>query len=95
MLDLRLNKVRWETNVKNGVCCVEFDRKDIEANKLLVTTLEAKMHIFDLRTQHPTLGFSSMTQPAHDSTVWTGRHLPQNRDIWMTTGGNGSLNLWK
>jgi hypothetical protein len=34
MYDLRTNLVRWETNVRNGVCSIEFDRKDIEMNKL-------------------------------------------------------------
>jgi len=32
---------------------------------------------------------------AHKSTVWLVRHLPQNRDMFMTLGGGGSLNLWK
>lgn len=32
---------------------------------------------------------------AHKSTVWLGRHLPQNRDLFMTTGGNGGLNIYK
>jgi len=32
---------------------------------------------------------------AHKSTVWLARHLPQNRDVFMTLGGSGSLNLWK
>ncbi len=27
--------------------------------------------------------------------VWVCRHLPQNRDIFMTGGGNGSVNLYK
>ena len=36
MFDLRMNKVRWETNVKNGVCALSFDRKDIEMNKFAV-----------------------------------------------------------
>lgn len=66
MLDLRTNKIRWEDNVKSGVCalllsivlmllltvvcCVvlsqivglEFDRKDIQMNKLVCTTLESR-----------------------------------------------------
>eukprot|EP00965_Chrysotila_dentata_P228713 6196764-Pleurochrysis_carterae.AAC.1 len=25
--------MRWETNVSNGVCGLEFDRKDIQTNK--------------------------------------------------------------
>ncbi|VDD76356.1 unnamed protein product [Mesocestoides corti] len=95
LFDLRAMRVRWEKNVKNGVCSIEFDRKDIEMNKLVVTTLESKIHVFDMRTQHPERGFASLTEKAHDSTVWQVRHLPQQRDIFITTGGNGSLNLWK
>lgn len=48
-----------------------------------------------MRTQHPTEGFACLTEKAHKSTVWTGRHLPQNRDIFMTGGGNGGFNLYK
>jgi hypothetical protein len=29
--------MRWETNVGNGVIGLDFDRKDIEMNKLVVT----------------------------------------------------------
>lgn len=32
---------------------------------------------------------------AHKSTVWLGRHLPQNRDLFLTTGGNGGLNIYR
>ncbi|XP_076025404.1 dynein axonemal assembly factor 10-like [Genypterus blacodes] len=95
LFDLRNMSVRWETNIKNGVCCVEFDRKDIGMNKLMATSLEGKFHIFDMRTQHPTKGFASVSAKAHKSTIWQVRHLPQNREIFMTAGGAGSLHLWK
>ncbi|KAM7541185.1 hypothetical protein Aperf_G00000025963 [Anoplocephala perfoliata] len=95
LFDLRAMRVRWETNLHNGVCSLEFDRKDINMNKLVATTLESRIHVFDMRTQHPQRGFASLTEKAHDSTVWQVRHLPQQRDIFMTTGGNGSLCLWK
>jgi WD40 repeat protein len=95
LFDLRAMGLRWETNVKNGVCNLEFDRKDIEMNKLVATCLESKFHVFDTRTQHPTKGFASVSEKAHKSTVWLVRHLPQNRDVFMTLGGGGSLNLWK
>ena len=58
LFDLRTNTMRWETNVNNGVTSVEFDRKDIEMNKLAVTTLESKFRIFDMRTQHAEEGAS-------------------------------------
>jgi WD40 repeat protein len=95
ILDLVAGKIRFETNVSNGVCGIEFDRKDIEMNKLVLTTLESRYRLYDMRTQHPVHGFSFLSQEAHQSTVWAARHLPQNRDVFMTCGGNGSLELWK
>ncbi|XP_066849500.1 dynein axonemal assembly factor 10 [Anser cygnoides] len=95
LFDLKTMSLRWETNIKNGVCSVEFDRKDVNMNKLVATSLEGKFHVFDMRTQHPTKGFASVSEKAHKSTIWQVRHLPQNRDIFMTSGGAGSLHLWK
>ncbi|KAF1777619.1 WD40-repeat-containing domain [Phytophthora cactorum] len=81
MFDLRTNSLRWETNCQNGVV------------NLLVTTLESKFRVYDLRTFHPEQGFSCMTEKAHKSTIWQGRFLPQNRDLFMTGGGNGGFNF--
>ncbi len=64
-------------------------------NTLLVAGLEAKMTVFDMRTHNAKTGFASVTQTAHKSTVWCGAHLPQNRDVFATTGGNGSIYLWQ
>ena len=36
LFDLRTNSMRYETNVSNGVTNIEFDRKDIEMNKMAV-----------------------------------------------------------
>ena len=74
---------------------MQFDRKDIDMNKMVATTLEGRLHVFDMRTQHPTKGFASICEKAHASTVWSVKHLPSNRDVFMTTGGTGSLNLWQ
>jgi len=96
LFDLHQSKVYWEKNLKNGICCVDFDRKDIAMNKLLVTTLESKFHVFDCRTLHPKKGLAGVSEKSHNSTtVWAGKHLPQNRDIFMTTGGDGGMCLWK
>jgi WD repeat-containing protein 92 len=95
LFDLRTQTMRWETNVGNGVVNVDFDRRDIEMNKMVVTMLESKFRLFDLRTQHPVEGFASVTERCHKSTVWLARHLPQNRDVWMTTGGNGGVNIYR
>ena len=95
LFDLRTNTMRWETNCKNGVTSVQFDRPDIAMNKIVVTTLESKFRCYDLRTQHPKDGFASLSERAHRSTVWISRHLPQNRDLFMTGGGNGGFNIYK
>ncbi len=47
------SQVRWEANVRNGVCGLSFDRRDIAMNKFVVCCLEAQFHVFDARTQHP------------------------------------------
>lgn len=39
--------------MRNGVCGLQFDRKDISMNKFAVCCLEAQFHVFDARTQHP------------------------------------------
>eukprot|EP00041_Stephanoeca_diplocostata_P008006 m.114948 g.114948 ORF g.114948 m.114948 type:complete len:359 (-) comp17130_c0_seq2:395-1471(-) len=95
MFDLRTMSLRWETHLPNGVCALQFDRKDISMNKLLACGLESKFTVFDLRTQHKEKGFASVVTKAHKSTIWCGAHLPQNRDVFATTGGNGSIHLWK
>ena len=95
LFDLRTNTMRWEANVANGVCGIQFDRRDIEMNKLVITTLESKFRVYDMRTEHPTEKFAHLTEKAHKSTVWGVRHMPQNRDLFMTTGGNGGLNVYK
>ncbi|KAL1140366.1 hypothetical protein AAG570_000298 [Ranatra chinensis] len=95
MFDLKNLSVRWETNIKNGVCSIEFDRKDIDMNKMVATSLESKFYVYDLRTQHSKKGFASLSEKAHKSTIWTVRHAPQNRDLFVTCGGNGSICLWK
>ena len=53
IFDLKQNQLLWETNLKNGVCGLEFDRKDIIMNKLVATCLEGKFSVFDLRTLSP------------------------------------------
>jgi WD40 repeat protein len=43
LFDLRANAMRYETNVANGVTCIEFDRKDIEMNKMAVSHLTLRL----------------------------------------------------
>lgn len=60
LFDLRKNELLMDENLKNGVCGLDFDRKDIKMNKLIATTLEGKIHVYDMRTNHPVIGFASL-----------------------------------
>ncbi|KAJ8962605.1 hypothetical protein NQ318_000998 [Aromia moschata] len=93
LFDLKTMRVKWSKCVKNGVVGLQFDRKNIPMNKLVATTLESKIYCFDVRTQHPKKGFAQVTEKAHNSTVWSAKHLPQNREIFMTMGGSGNAML--
>ena len=95
LFDLRMGRMVWEENVGNGVTSVQFDRKDIEMNKLCCTTLEGNFRIFDLRTYHSEKGYAMLKERAHKSTVWCAAHMPQNRELFATTGGNGGINLYR
>jgi WD40 repeat protein len=94
LFDLRTQKMVQEFNVGNGVCDVEFDRPDIEMNKLVCSTLEGRIRAYDLRTLHPKLGYAYVEERVSSGTVWSGRTLPQNRDVFMC-GGAGELTLCK
>lgn len=85
----------WDTNLKNGVCGIEFDRKDIIMNKLGAATLEGKFTLFDLRIFNAAQGYANLTESAQKATLWGIKHVPQNRDLFVTLGGNGALNLYK
>merc|ERR1711976_8367 len=95
LFDLKQNSLIWDTNLKNGVCGLEFDRKDIKMNKLAVTTLEGKIHCYDLRTYHIEAGYAGCVENSGKATIWGARHLPQNRDLYAIMGGDGMMSLFK
>jgi WD40 repeat protein len=96
MFDLRRMGLHWETQLPNGVCGLSFDRKDINMNKLLATCLEGRIHMWDLRTLHSKQGFSGLSHKVEKGqTIWGGKFLPQNREVFLTQGGSGSLGLYK
>lgn len=95
MFDLRTMTLRWDTNVRNGICHLQFDRKDIRMNKLGVSTLESNLVVYDLRTYNPTEGFAGRKEKVTKSTLWGCHFLPQNREVFASCGGNGSITLFK
>ena len=42
-----------------------------------------------------TSGYAHVTDKSHGCTVWSGCHLPQNRDLFAGAYGNGHLKLFK
>lgn len=48
------------------------------------------------RTSCARQGFASTTEGVEKgATLWCVAHLPQNRDVWALTGGDGSLSLFR
>ncbi|KAF8282260.1 hypothetical protein TcBrA4_0086730 [Trypanosoma cruzi] len=86
LFDLRIQKMLHEFNVNNGVCDLEFDRPDINMNKLIVSSLEGRVRVYDMRTLHPNLGYAYVEERVSNGTVWCTRALPQNREVFMSGG---------
>ena len=47
--DLRMDKLLYGQNFKYGICSIEFDKKNIPINKMVATTLDSKIYLFDLK----------------------------------------------
>jgi len=95
LFDLRTNCLIWDTNLNNGICGLQFDRKDTIMNKLVSSTLEGRFYVFDMRTFNAEEGYACLNEKPHAATNWGVKHTPQNRDLFVVLGGNGSLNLYK
>eukprot|EP01064_Diplonema_japonicum_P013631 TRINITY_DN21175_c0_g1_i1.p1 TRINITY_DN21175_c0_g1~~TRINITY_DN21175_c0_g1_i1.p1 ORF type:complete len:375 (+),score=87.74 TRINITY_DN21175_c0_g1_i1:47-1126(+) len=92
LFDLRMMKMNAEFNTSNGVCGLAFDRADIEMNKLIISSLEGRIRVYNLRTHHKTLGYSYVEQRVGTGTIWTTKPLPSNREVFMACGA-GELSL--
>ena len=64
-------------------------------NKLIATTLEGKVHLYDMRTHHVELGYTGLVEAIGKNTIWGVKHLPQNRDIFGIMGGDGNMTVYK
>lgn len=92
LFDLRKMELLWETNLKHGISCLEFDAKDPLGDRLVATTSNSKICVCHVS---PSDKSSRAVESGHRSTVWCATHLPQNPAIFMTSGGDGNLNLWQ
>ena len=95
--DLRMDKLLYGENFKNGICSIEFDKKNIPINKMAITTLDSKIYLFNLKNieENNNLENQKLIDEVANTTIWGTKFLPQKRDIFISMGGNGSLNLYK
>ena len=95
--DLRMDKLIYGQNFKSGICSIEFDKKNIPINKMVATTLDSKIYIFDLKNleKNNNMNCNKLFDEINNTTVWGTKFMPQKRDIFVSMGGNGSLNLYK
>jgi hypothetical protein len=68
-----LSKCFWETSLPKGICSIEFDRKDIEMNKMTATMLDSQFVVYDLRTKHSKKGFSKLVEKVYLKNSYCGR----------------------
>ena len=100
IFDLRMDKVLYGENLKNGICSIDFDSKNNPLNKMIVTTLGSKFYLFDLNydiNNNIDMKNNFKYKRLYDDvniTVWGTKFLPQNRNIFASLGGNGCLNLY-
>ncbi|KAI4836327.1 WD repeat-containing protein 92 [Plasmodium brasilianum] len=93
--DIKMMLIEHEANVNNGVCSINYDRKDTKRNKLICSTLEGNIYIFNLDVYSEDSGFAYSKDQIISGTCWGTPFLPQNRDIFATLGGDGNLILYK
>ncbi|KAK9763994.1 WD repeat-containing protein 92 [Basidiobolus ranarum] len=91
LVDLRNMSFIWGDNVKDGICSLEFSQKTSPNCNLVATTVQSKLNVFNQQTDH----VAHHEYKAHESTIWCIRHLPQNPDFFMTSGGDGCIALHK
>ena len=90
--DLRMDKIFFGENLKKGVCNIEFDKKNIPINKMIVTTLDSKFYLYDFTNYFQN---QKKLYDEVNTTIWGAKFLPQKRDMFVSLGGNGNLNLYK
>ncbi|KAL5291146.1 WDR92.2 family protein [Megaselia abdita] len=92
LFDLRALKVIHEDNLGQGICGLQFDNKIGSMNRLVASTVNDGLRIYDLSSASPEVLFKK--NPESNSTIWTVQHLPQDQTKFATVEGNGNLRVW-
>ena len=95
--DLRMDKLIYGENFKGGICSIEFDKKNISINKMVASTLDSKIYLFDLKNleNNNNSRCQKLSDEIYNTTIWGTKFIPQKRDFFISMGGNGSLNLYR
>ncbi|SBS96103.1 WD repeat-containing protein 92, putative (WDR92) [Plasmodium ovale curtisi] len=81
--------IPYKVNVNNGVCSISYDRKDTQKNKLICSTLEGNIYIFNLDVYSEETGYAY----SKDQII-SGAYISQkNRDIFAALGGDGNVKM--
>ena len=64
-------------------------------SKLSATCLKGRVHLWDLTSdvKERYIEWTGTVESNH--TIWGGRFLHQNKDVFVTISGSGSVALWK
>ena len=92
IFDLRMDKLLFGENLKNGICYIEFDKRNIPTNKMAVTTLGSKLYLYDLANINNNM---NKIYEEVNTTIWGAKFLPNKKDMLVSLGGDGNLNLYK
>ena len=95
--DLKMDKLIYGENFKNGIVSIEFDKKNISLNKMVATTLDSKIYLFDLKNleKNNNSRCNKIVDEINNTTIWGTKFMPQKRNLFISMGGDGSLNLYK
>ncbi|KAI8149453.1 WD repeat-containing protein 92-like protein [Fennellomyces sp. T-0311] len=85
LFDLASVQYIYSANVGSGICSVEFS----EPTRIVATTLTGLVTL-DFKKDKPLTKLPGST----DTTIWSARHAPQNRNYFAATGGDGTVKLW-
>jgi len=97
IFDLRAMSIQWETHVSTGVCSLAFDSPRSEIKKLSATCLMGYTHIWDLKSTENVSSVPEVSEKIDkcNQTIWGGRYLHQNKNLFVTFDGSGSVKLLK
>ena len=92
-----INLIASEFNI-NSVNFADYICSSVELmSKLSATCLQGCVHLWDLKGLDKCESFSKFTEKIDNNnhTIWGGRFLHQNRNVFVTIDGSGAVKSWK